>query len=190
MRRVHVFIMGFQQDWSKTTGIELIWKQIRKLSSQSQWVLPPLPWNVDWEQVAGLICRHTEKDAEVQMYGFSWGCGYGSVTLAKELAKRGRRVKRVVWCDPIYKNPMWGGVPSMMDLLNYLRIMRPEIKVPSNIDEVHWLRQSVGCPCANDLRENGKTMIFDPVVLDVKHEDTDNSQEMADMCWRVATAES
>lgn len=203
--QVYVPIMGFTQDTSRVTGIEKIWRELRKHSSSKTWVFPPQVWNADWKSLAHLIANNASACVEIVVVAYSWGAGHGFVSLAKELAKYGLKVVCAYLADPVYRSPRllmrWRSLVNRGPLA-------PTIHIPDNVKEVRWTRQSRNKPQGHDLqglspefvesvhfdlspggdaprtrriREQVGTLIHDPVLVDCDHAWMDDRQEFRNM---------
>ena len=141
-------------------------------------------WDASPEHTADFIARLGPDDEKptVGIFGYSWGCGYGAMKLARNLRQRGIAVRYMVLCDPVYYS--WAKWRALIPIGIFGRL---KIKVPSNVQEVWWLRQHVSRPAGHDLVAEGPyTEIHTPVVLEVPHVDMDNTMEFRTMCMRVA----
>jgi hypothetical protein len=179
MHTVYVFFTGFRQSWEYPTGIEKIWREIRRLSSDKVWVLPPLSWNCDTEELAKLICRNTKAEADINIVGFSWGAGHAAMELAKILFTNGRYINEIIACDPVYRCkylPHW--FPDPLALFREIKIT-----VPENVRCVHWMRQNIDFIQGHDLvATNPKVTTIDlPIIVKDKHALIDDSEEFKDL---------
>jgi len=141
-------------------------------------------WDDDTEHTAEYIYQLSSKEnpPDVAIFAFSWGCGYGFINLARSLQKRGIDVKYAVLCDPVYY-----GLAKWRALIPKTLYSKVYITVPGNVKEVFWLRQNVSKPAGHDLRaESPYTCIHEPIILDVKHTDADNSPQFMALCNEVA----
>jgi pimeloyl-ACP methyl ester carboxylesterase len=141
-------------------------------------------WKDCPEHTAHYIHRLSSKKnpPRIALFGYSWGCGYGIVRLAKALDARGIHVKYAVLCDPVrYSILPWR---AMMQKTFYKKF---KIKLPPNIHEVFWLRQSVNVPSGYDLvATSSYTTIHRPKIVNVRHQEMDNTPEFKIMCLKVA----
>lgn len=143
-------------------------------------------WNDCPRQSAEYIYRLGRKQSppNVCIFAYSWGCGYGFVRLANELAARGIPVRCAVLCDPVYH-----GLARWRALLPRTLFRRIQVTVPANVDDVYWFRQHVDRPAGHDLRYASPwTRRRDPVVLEQPHAEIDNAIEFRLRCLAVARA--
>lgn len=118
----------------------------------------------------------------VGIFAYSWGCGYGAMTLAREFRKKDIDVRYMVLCDPVYH-----GWRKWRALCSRILFMPVRIQIPSNVNEVWWLRQHVNRPSGHDLvAESPYTVIHAPLILQLPHDQMDNSPEFHSLCMAVA----
>lgn len=177
IKEVHIFIMGFRQNWRVMSGVEKLWKVFRSQSCENIWILPPFEWNQDWNKVAELITRHTDAKSKIYIYSFSFGGGWGFPKLAKELKRYKRNVEKAVSSDPIYRNPIWpewfwGTVDSLFP--------KQKIKIEDNVKEVSYTKQNIDeWLKGHDFvaMDKNKTKIHDPkMVTGLHHNDMDEPE--------------
>jgi len=88
--RFHVPIMGFTQDQSRESGMEKLWRRLRRnLPLETQCLVHPQTWDADFDSLAEFFWRNGTSATVVNIYAYSWGCGHGFVKLAKALQARG-----------------------------------------------------------------------------------------------------
>lgn len=141
-------------------------------------------WDDSPAHTADYIYRLSDPNEppRVALFGYSWGCGYGVVQLAKYLRAKRINVQYAVLCDPVFH-----GVARWRALIPRTLFSRIRIKIPSNVEEVFWLRQFKTKPAGHDLvAESPYTKIHQPQVLDVIHTEMDNAPEFSSTCERVA----
>lgn len=141
-------------------------------------------WDDDPRASAEFICRLGSKTRPplVCIFAYSWGCGYGFVRLAEALGDLGIGVRAAVLCDPVYH-----GLARWRALIPRTLFRRIRIRIPANVDEVHWFRQLQTKPAGHDLKATSRyTRIHDPVVLDSPHTEMDNRPEFRERCLHVA----
>lgn len=177
---VHKFDMGFSQTTRRITGIELAWREARKHSSPTCWVLPPMPWDADQEAIAQLIHRNAP-EAKVYCHSYSYGAGWAFIQFCKEMAKLGRRITQANLCDPVHRFPNW------LFLLKPLSLTQvPKITIPSNVDLVRWVRQTIDLPAGHDLMAStDETFIAPPYWIAAGHSGIDESirfQSLVRLC--------
>jgi hypothetical protein len=193
-----ITISGFQQSLRRPTGLETLWKDLRRMSSERCVVTTPLPWDTDWSAIAEFVKRNAAPMREVVVNAYSWGAGWGFVNLAKRLGEVTRledgstlgpiNIDHAVLADPVYRSP-W--LPTWLPA-NPLSMTRlPHITVPRNVRGVSWFRQTQCRPCGHNLvAEDAKaTAIEEPEVLRCRHEDMDDREEFrAEALCRAAAA--
>lgn len=142
-------------------------------------------WKDDPETTAAFVDRLSSDldPPKIVLIGYSWGAGYGCVRLAKALRTRGLQVDAAVLCDPVYHSRVlwWRALLART-------LFRPvTITIPSNVAEVHWLRQHVDRPAGHDLVAQApkRTTIHDPQVLDVGHLAIDDTREFHSLALRT-----
>lgn len=167
-------VMGYQQSTSELTGIEKVWRELRRWSESTTVVSRPCAWDDDWPALAALIARNSAADPVIRIVAYSWGCGFGAMTLARELQKLNLAVDVMVLADPVYRNPSVPRWLNVRALLN--KAWAPSITVPSNVREVHWTRQYNNKPQGHDLQaEDARaTRIHEAVVRDLEHGQMDD----------------
>lgn len=141
-------------------------------------------WDDDPRATAEFVYRLGRKETPptVCVFAYSWGCGYGFVRLAEALGELGVGVRAAVLCDPVYH-----GLARWRALIPRTLFRRVRIRIPANVDEVHWFRQFETKPAGHDLKPTSPyTRIHDPVVLDSPHTEMDNRPEFHQRCLRVA----
>lgn len=200
IRRWHIFIGGFLQTEGKPTGISAAWHRIHCAVSGPQTVVILKSWRNNWSDAAEWVYRmRNGTTPDVRIYGYSWG-GYSATLLAKELRRRAIPVSHMVLCDPVYRH--WYK-------LGQWRAMVPwsEIRIPSNVREVSWLRQQNPRwqpilsghwpqPAGHELiaerpynAATGQgTRLNDPILLDCEHVWADDDIRFHQLVDQVATA--
>jgi len=141
-------------------------------------------WDDSPSHTADYIYRLSDpkNPPQVALFGYSWGCGYGVVRLAKELRRKQINVRYAVLCDPVYH-----GLARWRALIPRGLFSRVRIVIPSNVEEVFWLRQKISKPAGHDIvRESRYTTIHPPQVLQVRHTEMDNAPEFFAKCQHVA----
>lgn len=183
----HLVIGGFRQHSERTNGMVRLWRRLNQKSSPATRV-EFHTWNDKWSRVAETIWN-LQGDGTyppvIRIYAFSWGAGWGAMRLAKELGKRGLRVKWMVLSDPVYRASFF--LSRCFALSSFARIT-----VPGNVANVSWFRQRMNRPMGHDLvRDPGavefwKTRINEPVVLKRTHVYMDDAPEFHAECERVS----
>jgi hypothetical protein len=163
IRNWHIIIQGFKQDEDLITGCEYIWKGIRHLTGITT-SIQLRHWNDNWKALAAFIDRNSTHGASIRVYAYSWGCGYGLVTLAKYLAERGLSIRHAVLCDPVWR---WRWAPAWLSALSFRSIFRGQtVPINSNILEVSWCFQIHGTPRGHTPKAvNPDATIIHPGVL-------------------------
>lgn len=138
----HVVISGYTQNYGSLNGSETLWGDIDDaLCSKGPGVrVLYFPWNAPWREIAEMIKRNSVPSTEVFIYAYSWGAGYGFVTLAQQLEDWGVSVRHAVLCDPVWRRP---GIPAFFQWVGTIASYfgRETIAVPTNVLEVSWCYQ-------------------------------------------------
>lgn len=126
----HILISGFLQSEAERTGLEDLWLEMGALRAADT-VVALKPWRADWRGLAKHMERVSDKaDVIIQVYAYSWGAGYGFPSLARELARRGLKIRHAVLSDPVWKPRLW--------VLSWLALTRwGVIRVPGNVGGVN-----------------------------------------------------
>src|SRR5688500_4992637 len=104
---VHIPIRGFQQDDGEQSGVEVLWRErLRPLAGAATLVVTPLEWDHDWKDYAAFLSRLNPEGApppKLCVYAYSWGAGWGFISLAKQLGKLDppMRIALAVLTDPV-----------------------------------------------------------------------------------------
>lgn len=177
----HVPISGFTQTLDRSNGIHKLWTKLRAVVDKQTCVIHPQVWNANFAELAEFIWMMSQGNGApaIKVYAYSWGCGHGFIRLAKELRRRGMRIRTAVLCDPVFHS-WWRPWRAM--------ILCPQIVVPSNVDEVFWFRQYQNRPCGTALMEadEDQTEIHEAIVLDREHAYMDDAQEFHECCVQAA----
>lgn len=191
IRRWLICISGFLQSEGRLTGMVRLWSNLRSQAS-AETAVELRAWNDNWSDLAELIWRfqpqQSDEEVQVDCFCYSWGCGHGFVELARELRKRGLRIRHAVLSDPVYY--------SRFCLTRWLALLQgwptwgltPRILVPDNVDRVWWFRQSMNRPAGHSLVPLGeRTVIEPPQVLACEHAFMDDARYFHDLCGQVAS---
>lgn len=179
----HILISGFTQTLGRPNGTERLWLRLRSLSSPETCV-QQFVWDDDWQGHAERIWRLSEPLTCVYVYAYSWGAGWGFITLAQALEKRGMAIAHAVLCDPVYRSRV---LPTWLPANPLSLLSAPKIKIPANVHEVTWLRQRVNRPAGHDLVASGKhTRLHPAKELAVGHQWMDEHHEYHIAAMNVA----
>lgn len=141
--RVLIPVMGFKQCTRYQTGMELLWREWRKLSSPRTWILTPQLWDSDPEAVAALVHRNTEPATRIIIAAYSWGGGAFFPKFAEALNQMNRRISHAILCDPVYR--------STLKSFRWLALIPgAKIPVPANVDRVTWFYQRRDTPAGHE----------------------------------------
>jgi len=178
-----ICISGFLQTEGTANGVVKLWRRLRKYAEPTCCV-ELRSWNDNWNNLAELIWRtkRNGKMPDVRIFAYSWG-GQSSMTLARQLARRGLSVRHMVLSDPVYRPWCWLGRWRAMLPLN--RIM-----VPSNVAEVRWFRQTQNWPRGHDLKaeDTASTIIADAFIEEaVSHSYMDDLDDWHTECDYVSS---
>ncbi len=192
---IHVAISGFTQGYGRWHGIAELAEKLRSVHGRGCGSrVHYFRWNENWRAVAEYffaLSERYDRPLVIAVYAYSWGGGWGAMQLARELRRRGIRVRVMVLSDPVYCHPY--------DLLRWRALMNwnlpivgePIIRVPSTVDEVFSFHQigdrPAGHKLISDSRTNGAT-IHPRVLLDCDHGWMDSAQEFHAQALDVALA--
>jgi hypothetical protein len=140
-------------------------------------------WNANWWAIAENIWWTSASPVEkinVFVYAYSWGAGWGFTQLAKQLKKRGIRIRTAVLSDPVYRH--WYTLGQWRAFVPY-----SSISVPNNVDEVFSFVQRQNLP-AGHLCEaaSDRTRIHLPVELMATHQYMDDASDFHDRVLQIA----
>lgn len=200
IRNWHIVISGFTQNLSRPSGAEALHFKLRGMVSTDTEVLLR-QWRGDWYGMSEYIRRssmflpadhndlHKYRGPNIYIYAYSWGAGNGFTQLAKALRRQGLRVTVAVLCDPVYRSgfiPQW--FPDWLQFapLSLTSIMH--IRVPDNVDLVHWFYQRQSRPQGNQLvaKKPELTEIKEGIELHADHVAMDDQLEWHDKAMQVA----
>jgi pimeloyl-ACP methyl ester carboxylesterase len=174
---------GFtQHKGSAGSGCTGLYAKLRYEFSGQQTLVMLEPWKGNTDHTAEFVYRLGRKGPppNVAIFGYSWGCGFGFVQLAKSLQRLGIDVKSAVLCDPVLHH----GFMKWRAFMPW----RP-IWIPSNVDEVWKFYQTKNMPRGHKLKRTSRfTIMQTPVKLNAKHSEMDNQSEWHDKCLEVAYA--
>jgi hypothetical protein len=177
----HICIGGFQQHEGEPNGTLNLWQILSHLRSPKT-VVMLREWNADWSALADLIFRASNGRAPaINIYGYSWGAGYGAMQLARQLGRRGLQVHKMVLADPVYR--------SRWFLLRWLALRWwPVIRVPANVAEVWSTYQRENHPQAHAMvaADGSKTIIHRPMRVKATHGWMDDHPVYQELCFQAA----
>ena len=151
-----ICISGFTETRGEHTGTTALWKQLRRHSSPQVCVQIRL-WDEDWRDYAAFIAEHSEPGVRILVCAYSWGAGHGFIRLARYLQGHGIRVETAVLCDPVYRSRTLLG--RWLAFVPWL-----PIRVPANVDDVFWLRQTGDVPAGHTPKATSPGTWIHPVV--------------------------
>lgn len=150
-------ITGLGQDEGDPTGIHQIRRDILlPLEQFGIDVEPVRRWDEDWEKLA--IRAKLDGVTEVISIAYSWGAGWATPKLCRELQKQGIDVSRVVLIDPVYR-PGWAPAKWPANIFGF-RALIPgwaKISIPDNVALVVGIRQTSSLPMGHAIRHHGRT---------------------------------
>ena len=174
--------MGLTQDQSQESGLEKLWRKLREtLPLQTQCLVHPQTWDADFEALAEFIWRNGTAFTVVNIYAYSWGCGHGTVRLAKALQARGIQVPKAVLCDPVYHSwwRPWRGI--------FHASWNPPIELPANVWHVDSFYQRLSTPQGtNIVMKNSAGTQTVPVRLECTHQYIDDDKRFHEKVLEVA----
>jgi len=192
---IHICISGFTQNESSTHGVFTLSEKLARASHACQhnsrvWLCT---WDSRWHHVAEHIWllwrEYTDSadDLAINIYGYSWGAGWGAVRLATQLEQRGLPVRVAVLCDPVYRHP--NPIFRWYSLLGRDWWVAPRIIIPANVARVVTFNQRHNHPQGHLVTAAGRATVVDaPVELDRIHQYMDDAREWHDACLREAGA--
>ena len=173
-----ICIGGFLQGRHQRTGLERIWQHLRARHEKptNGCHVSLHSWNEDWPAFVLHCLRTGPRDVslfDIRIVAYSWGVGYGAMSLANLLQDEGIAVRKLASCDGVYRSrfALWRSMWSPL-------LGEPSITVPANVQEVHYVRQQENRPHGHRLRAAvpGKTMIVNHGYVEgVTHSAIDNS---------------
>lgn len=182
-------IMGFRESTAQPTGLEYIWQALRPNLDASTYMVTPYEWDEDMRGLVDFIQRNSPNGSEAMVIAYSWGCGVGFTTFAREALRSGLRIKIAVLCDPVYRSrifPTW--LP--FNPLSISRLIRMPISIPASVERVEWVRQIVDYPRGHDLiaEDRTRTKIGGGSYVLARHRSIDNSEDFYRLAIREAIA--
>ena len=188
----HVLISGFNQHSGKGTGMSRLLEKFRADCHycNGSSITELYRWDHRWDWLAQDIWRtsnYGDRTPLVNIYAYSWGAGWGSIRLARNLLGYGIKVNTMVLSDPVYRHP-WIALRwlSMIKRKPFLLGSRV-ITIPSNVGQVHSFRQEMNLPQGHHLICDGdNTKLHSPVLLQRIHTQMDDATEFHDSCLEEA----
>ena len=182
MIKVHMCISGFTQTEARRHGVFKLKERLIKETKSQRVMLRE--WNDDWKKVAEHMWLLGQSDnIEIQVYGYSWGGGWGAMQFAKYLRLRGIKIKTMVLCDAVYRHGWVALRAKSMFPRKYVKI-----KVPDNVEEVFAFHQTQNRPQGHVIvaQDDQKTLVHDSVELHYSHQFIDDSKEWHDKVLEMA----
>lgn len=171
------------QSEAHETGIERLWLDLGQLRN-AETVVALRPWDSNWRGFAEHIWRVSDRaDVIIQVYAYSWGAGYGFPKLARELMKRGMKIRHAVLSDPVYKPPLFS--------LSWLALTRfGRITVPENVGAVDSYYQRRNRPWGRPVViENGtgpRHRVTEKKISGYLHVSMDDAEEFHERAKEAA----
>lgn len=180
-----ICISGFTQSKARPNGIEALWLKLLHYERHGIRV-SYMPWNSDWSGFAEHVFRTahgTLLHLDVRCFCYSWGCGHGFLSLAREFRKRGMQIRFAVLSDPVYFY-RWAIWRSMWSPL----LGKPKLVIPPNVKRVWHYRQERNLPAGHGLvaKDRAETSLVDCGVLDRTHQYMDDAPEFHATSLEVA----
>lgn len=190
VRHWHFLISGYSQNYSTPTGCERIWGSVDDMLAATGPGVRVLyfQWNSPWKQIAEMVKRCSAEGTCIRIYAYSWGAGFGFITLAKELHRRGIGIRHAVLCDGVWRRP---GIPAGFNWVGSLSSVwrKGKLPIPASVDEVTWCYQTNNRPDGDQpVAAKGARTIIHPgfKLTDAVHATADDSQWFYDTSIRVA----
>lgn len=181
-----VCISGFNQDESRIPGTWQLSEKLRAAgySSGSRLRVTHLNWRSDWSNKAAEIAnvaKYYGETPRTAIFAYSWGAGFGAMSLARELDRRGLAVDKCVLSDPVYRHP-WAPMRWLALLggseFSQLHIFAPPIiRLPPNIREVWTFHQRLNSPRGHRVAAGGSTIVHPSFELRRIHGEMDDAPE-------------
>lgn len=195
--KIHAVISGFTERENQWHGsATLVEKIIDNLGVSKDIRVLLFPWHANWRMIASrfwFIGEQNKKRVAVNIYGYSWGAGWGAVNLARELGWQGIDVHNMTLCDPVYRHRYWLGnwrAFSNHPIGRILTLGRDvPIRIPPNVHRVRWTRQMVNYPRGHNLvADDVRTRIDNPTIVPVVHCRMDEHPEYHRLSLEAAQA--
>jgi pimeloyl-ACP methyl ester carboxylesterase len=191
MQALIVFISGFTQSEKRFNGVfrqfrnALVYRRQQRGEGAR---IEYRTWRYDWEAMAEYSQHMLDPGGVVYIVGYSWGGGWGARRYTQELANRGIEVPELLLCDAVYRSsvlPVWA--PANIRSVFNSGPLAPKIEIPSNVRNVHWLRQRENKPQGHDVSPVNpqRTALTMPVLLKLPHSEMDESDEFAEMSFEM-----
>ncbi|MGZ0657082.1 hypothetical protein ACWPKS_15875 [Coraliomargarita sp. W4R72] len=126
---------GFGQDGHRVTGLELLWRKLRKLSRPDVCVVTPQRWDSDAQAMADYIERNSAPGARVFFTGYSYGVGNYFKGFAEALKDYDIEIDTAVFCDGVRRFTALK-ILSMSWFHDFVTI-----SVPTNVETVYAFYQ-------------------------------------------------
>jgi hypothetical protein len=188
---IHQCISGFTQNVHQIHGILKLSERMRRPESGvvdcCHRRLYFNRWNDDWKKIAEHYWNVADLHLEsltICVYAYSWGAGWGAMQLARHLKRFEMKVRVMVLCDPVYRNPHW--YLKWLSLVHRDSSFSPVIRVPDNVREVFHFHQRVNVPSGHKLVGTGETLIRPPIELRRIHQKMDDSWEFHGLSLSIA----
>lgn len=179
----NICISGFLQHEGHPTGVVALWRDLHAEHAGADERVELRTWCDNWSALAEFIFRYRTHEGQptINVFGYSYGAGWGAMQLAKQLRRRGLFVSRMVLSDPVYRH--WYPLGQWRLLFSAIPIW-----VPDNVKHVSWFRQSNSFPWGHDLKaDNPKlTRVETPITLTLSHVYMDDAQPFHELCRKVA----
>lgn len=167
-----VCLTGFGRKQGSLTGLEILHAILRTRYSDKETAVLLKSWKDDPAEVAERIWRMRRpfEEPEVILIGYSYG-GYSATLVAKELRKRGIKVKVLLLVDAVWRP--YTSIPSFLSLWPYWKI-----KVVDSVDKVISWRQKENLPKGHRIVCKGKHTQHIELELNQLHEYCDSAIEV------------
>lgn len=136
-------------------------------------------WQVNTKRLADSIQILTSLYGEVRVgiYGYSYGGGFGSMRLLRQLERKSVQVEKVVLADPVYRsNWLPRPLPSPLSLLPF--DIQPKIRLPKNIGDLVHFYQNVNVPQSPYLITDAVSGYVEHHELNVPHQMVDDHPDV------------
>ncbi len=167
IRQPVILVGGFLQEQGTYNGIIRLWDELSIQTASDPFTrVFWYPWNADAADIAEMIFRFRPmtKIHDVILIGYSWG-GTLVIRIARELRKRGIKVKLMILCDAIYR-------VRVLKFLAFVSCVR--LGIPKNVEEVQSFRQENSYLRGHKLTFHGATQFNEFLAPNTEHKYMDD----------------
>ncbi len=178
-----VLIGGFTQGEHRPGGMLRLYQRLDCLR-QPGVEISFRPWNSRWRRVAQRM-HLLGGDAQVLVFAYSYGAGWGAVRLARCLQARGMPIAHAVLSDPVWRS-RWL-VPNLAVWLPRGCRLKPRICMPAAVRRITYFAQQHGPPYASLVCSDDPAVVPRVhLVSNVPHVAMDDLPAFHDACVAAA----